>query len=308
MKKVVVLGGGSGLSALLKGIKYVDGIDITAVVTVADSGGSTGVLTQKFDIPAVGDLRRVIASLSRNREELEESMEFRIKGTNTDLDGHTVGNLILASQILMKKDFAKGIEAASKMLNIEGRVLPVSNTFNHLWAELEDGTKVEGEAHIGHSKQPIKKVFYKKGTATKEVIKAIEDADFIILGIGSLYTSLISNLIYKNMQKALKETKAKVIYFANVWTQHGETDNMTLKDHIKAIEDHTHKGFIDKVIVSNTPISKPCVKSYEADHQYLVEDDYKKAIYFDLVEVFGKNNQVKHAEKKIKACVEKLIK
>lgn len=110
------------------------------------------------------------------------------------------------------------------------------------------------------------------------------------------------------MQKALKESKAKVIYFANVWTQHGETDNMSLKDHINAIEAHTHKGFIDKVIVSSTIISKASIKSYEVDNQFLVEDDYKKAMYFDLVEVMDKANQVKHAEKKIKACVEKLIK
>lgn len=308
MKKIVVLGGGSGLSAMLRGIKYVDNIDLTAIVTVADSGGSTGVLTQKFDIPAVGDLRRVIASLSRNREELEESMEYRLKGTGTDLDGHTVGNLILASQILMKKDFAKGIESASRMLNIEGRVLPVSNTFNHLWAELEDGSIVEGEAKIGHSKQPIKKVFYKKGTATKEAVKAILEADYIFLGIGSLYTSLISNLIYKNMAKALKDTKAKVIYFANVWTQHGETDNMKLSDHIKAIEAHTHKGFIDRIIVSSTKIPKKSLTAYAADKQYPVEMDVKKVELFDLVEVKGKDNQVKHAEKKIKECVQQIIK
>jgi len=130
-KKIVVLGGGTGLSAMLRGIKYIDNIDISAVVTVADSGGSTGVLSNHFGIPAVGDLRRVIAALSRNRDELEESMEYRINGTNSDLDGHAVGNLILASQILMKKNFADGIEATTKMLNVEGSIIPVSNEFNH---------------------------------------------------------------------------------------------------------------------------------------------------------------------------------
>ncbi|WKX02466.1 gluconeogenesis factor YvcK family protein [Candidatus Mycoplasma mahonii] len=214
----------------------INDIDIAAIVTITDSGGSTGVLSSHFDIPAIGYLRRVIASLSRDRELLEKSMEYRISGTGTDLDGHAIGNLIIASQILMEKDFSKGIERTTKMLNVLGTVLPVSNTFNHLHAELSDGSIVEGEAKIGHSKQPIKRVFYKNGVATLRTVGAIKNADYIILGIGSLYTSLIANLIYPKIKLALKSTNAKIIYFANAFTQHGETDNMTLSDHIKAIE------------------------------------------------------------------------
>ena len=305
-KKIVVLGGGSGLSNLLKGIKKLQNVDITAIVTVADSGGSTGVLSNQFKIPAVGDLRRVIASLSLDRQHLEESMEYRFKETNTELDGHTIGNLILTSQILMKKDFAKGIEAASRMLNIQGTVLPVSNHFADLHAELEDGTLVIGEDKIGHSNQRINKVFYKGAKATKSAIEAIKEADYVIFGIGSLYTSLIANLVYPGIKEALKKTKGKVIYFANVWTQHGETDNYSLEDHIEAIEKHTHKGVIDLVIASNTKISDNIIKTYEDDKQFLIEVPSKGIIKKDLVEVFGKNN-VKHSEEKILKVMKSII-
>ncbi len=305
-KKIVVLGGGTGLSAMLRGIKYIKDIDITAIVTVADSGGSTGVLSSQFNIPAVGDLRRVIASLSYERAELEESMEYRFSGTDSALDGHTVGNLLLTSQIKMAGSFAKGIEATSKMLNIHGTVLPISNEFNHLHAELEDGSFVEGEDKIGHSSQPIKRVFYKEGVASLEAIKALEEADYIFFGIGSLYTSLIANLIYPKIKDALKETKGKVVYFANLFTQHGETDDMKLSDHIKAIETHTHEGIIDEVIVSSSKIEKEVTEAYEDDKQFLVENDTTDFSEHDLVQVIN-NNTIRHEEHKIKEAVLKII-
>ena len=307
-KKVVVLGGGTGLPAILRGIKYIDNIDITAIVTIADSGGSTGILSKHFDIPAVGDLRRVISSLSTNRQQLEETMEYRFSNTNTDLDGHAMGNLFLATHILIKDDFAKGIKAASNALNIKGSVLPVSNKFNHLWAELQDGTMVEGEDKIGKSNQPIKKVFYKEGNANDESIQAILDADLIIFGIGSLYTSLIPNLIYPNMIKALEDTNAKVIYFSNIFTQDGETNNMSLTDHIDAIEGHTFKGIIDEVIVSSTKLEEDIIDSYVVDNQELIVNDYSNAKEYDLVEVIiTDEKRVRHAEEKIKKVVEGLL-
>ena len=305
-KKIVVLGGGTGLSAMLRGIKYINDIDITAIVTVADSGGSAGIISSNFNIPAVGDLRRVIASLSRDRQNLEKSMEYRIEGTNTDLDGHAIGNLILTSQIKMEGDFAKGIESATKMLNIQGRVLPVSNEFNNLNAELVTGEIIIGEDNIGHSKNEIKKVFYEKGEATSEAVQALLDADYIFLGIGSLYTSLIANLIYPTIKEALKETKAKVVYFANVFTQHGETDDMSLSDHIKAIELHTHKNMIDEVIISNTKISKKAIDSYEVTKQFLVKNDIAEYREFDLLEEINENT-IRHNETKVKNAVEKII-
>ena len=309
-KKLVVLGGGTGLPAILNGIKYIKDIDITAIVTIADSGGSTGVLSKCFNIPAVGDLRRVISSLSRNREDLESTMEFRFKDTGTDLDGHSMGNLFLTSHILMKKDFSKGIEAATRALNIQGKVLPVSNHFHHLNAILEDGTSIEKEDKIGHSNQPIKKVFYKeKAEATKETIKAIETADLIIFGIGSLYTSLIPNLIYDNVKLALKNTKAKIIYFSNLFTQHGETDDMSLSDHIKAIEDHTFKGIIDEVIYSSTIINQKVIDSYEKENQFLIKKDYPNIKEVDLIEVI-QNDELwaRHDSNKIKKIVIELLK
>ena len=309
-KKVVVLGGGTGLPAILNGIKYIKNIDITAIVTIADSGGSTGILSKCFNIPAVGDLRRVISALSRNREDLESTMEFRFKNTKTDLDGHSMGNLFLTSHILMKNDFSKGIEAATRALNIQGKVLPVSNQFHHLNAILQDGTIIEKEDKIGHSNQPIKKVFYKEEVeATKETIKAIEEADLIIFGIGSLYTSLIPNLIYDNIKLALKNTKAKIIYFSNLFTQHGETDNMSLSDHIKAIEEHTFKDIIDEIIYSSTKINKRIIDSYEKENQFLIKKDCLNVKESDLIEVI-ENDQilVRHDSNKIKKMVIKLLK
>lgn len=307
-KNIVILGGGTGLPAMLRGIKYIDGINITAIVTIADSGGSTGILSKKFNIPAVGDLRRVISSLSTNREQLEKTMEYRFKGTNSDLDGHTMGNLFLTTHILMNDSFAEGIEAASNALNISGVVLPVSNSFNHLQATLQDGTHIEGEDKIGHSSQPIKEVYYNKGKASKESIDAILKADLIIFGIGSLYTSLIPNLIYPNMVRALKNTKAEIVYFSNIFTQPGETDNMTVKDHVKAIEKHTFKRIIDKVIFSSTKIPSDVIKSYEKDGQYLVKNDYDKSILVNLTEVIvTDDSRVRHSENKIEKFTKQLL-
>ena len=305
-KKIVVLGGGTGLSAMLRGIKYINNIDITAIVTVADSGGSAGILSSQFNIPAVGDLRRVIASLSRDRQNLEKSMEYRISGTGSDLDGHAIGNLILASQIKMEGDFAKGIESATRMLNIQGKVLPVSNEYNHLNAKLANGDIVVSEDKIGHSTSSIKNVYYEKGEATPEAVEAIKEADYIFLGIGSLYTSLIANLIYPKIKKELKNTKGKVVYFANVFTQHGETDDMSLGDHIKAIEKHTHEGIIDKVIVSNTKISDEAIESYKKTKQELVLNDVNEFDEFDLLEEID-SNTIRHNEAKVRIAVEKII-
>ena len=305
-KKIVVLGGGTGLSAMLRGIKYINNIDITAIVTVADSGGSTGILSSKFNIPAVGDLRRVIASLSRDRQNLEKSMEYRISGTDSDLDGHAIGNLLLASQIKMEKDFAKGIESATRMLNIQGKVLPVSNEYNNLNAELENGDVIVGEEKISNSATSIKKVFYEKGEATYEAIQSIKEADYIFFGIGSLYTSLIANLIYPKIREELEQTKAKIIYFANIFTQHGETDGMSLSEHIKAIEEHTHKNIIDEVIISNTPLSNEVIDSYKRTKQEIVKNDIREFREFDLLEVINVDT-VRHNEAKVRIAVEKII-
>ncbi len=309
IKKVVVLGGGTGLPAILRGIKYIQNIEVSAIVTVSDSGGSTGILSQQFNIPAVGDLRRVIASLSTDRVELEKTMDYRFKNTNTDLDGHTMGNLFLTTHILMTGNFSKGIKKASEALNIKGKVIPVSNEFNHLNATLKDGSVVEEEEKIGHSFKKIEKVFYKQGEASSEAIDAISSADLIIFGIGSLYTSLIPNLIFPNMIKALSKTKARIIYFSNIFTQNGETDDMTLSDHVVAIEKHTFPAIIDDVIYSSTEFDKKTIDSYEKDNQFLVENDYENSINVDLAEVEINNDyKVTHSEKKIESFIKKVLK
>ncbi|NQZ66103.1 MAG: YvcK family protein [Mycoplasmatales bacterium] len=307
-KKIAVLGGGTGLPIILKGIKYIDNIDIAAIVTVSDSGGSTGILSRHFNIPAIGDLRRVIAALSRDRIQLEKTMNYRFNNTKTDLDGHTMGNLFLATHVLMENNFAKGIKIASEALNIKGQVIPVSNEFNDLNAILDDGSIVEKEDKIGKTKKNIKKIFYKNGMASKEAINTILEADLIIFGIGSLFTSLIPNIIFPNMIDALKKTKAEIIYFSNIFTQYGETDQMTLSDHVQAIEDHTFSGILDKVIYSSTKIDAKTIKSYENDNQFLVKNDYQKSISIDLAEtVITDDSRVRHNEKKIEKFIKTLL-
>ncbi len=274
-KKIVILGGGTGLSTLLRGIKYVKNIDISAIVSVADDGKSTGALRKHFTIPAVGDLRRVISSLSLDRTDLDDILEYRFQDTNTDLDGHSVGNLIIVSQILKSGSFSRGIANACKMLNVQGQIIPVSNDSVSINAEFEDGTIAYGESNIHTHGKTIKRIFYdgKDHEASSVALQAIVDADIIIIGIGSLYSSIIPNLIFDNMKDALKKTKALIFYFANIFTESGETDFMSISDHVNAIENHTFKGVIDEVIINSTKIPTSTLKKYSDSNQLLCKDD-----------------------------------
>lgn len=310
-KKIVILGGGTGLSTLLRGIKHIENIDINAIVSVADDGKSTGILRKHFTIPAVGDLRRVISSLSMNREELNDILEYRFDNTNTDLDGHTIGNLIIVSQIMKSGSFSRGIANTCKMLNVHGEIIPVSNETVSINAEFTDGTIAHGESSIHSHSKVIKKIFYdnKNEQASSIAITKINEADIIIIGIGSLYTSIIPNLIFDNVKQALKKSKAKVIYFANIFTENGETDNMSILDHIKGIEKHTFPGIIDEVIINKSKISDAILKKYNDSNQFLCANDvgnYLPTINVDLLNS-EKNDVVRHDEELITKTVIRII-
>ena len=210
-KKVVVLGGGTGSSTLLRGLKQFP-IDLTAIVSVCDDGKSTGVLREEFNIPAVGDIRRVLVALSETEPLVMDLFNYRFN-TTSDLDGHTVGNLLLTASSEITGNLSDGIEALSKVLNLKGKVVPLTEDNVVLIGEMEDGSIVEGEHNITLSKKGIKKVYYKdKAEPTKEAIKAIKQADLILLSMGSVFTSIIPNLICDEIIDAIDKSSAKVMY------------------------------------------------------------------------------------------------
>lgn len=274
MKNVVVIGGGTGLSTLLRGLKLFP-MNITAIVTVADDGSSTGRLRREFDIPAVGDLRNVFVSLSEVEPLVEDLLQYRFD-TYSDLDKHALGNLLLTAMYNITGSLTESLDSLSKIFNIKGRVLPFTEDKPTLVAKMSDGTIVEGEDSITKAGKVIDTIGYKnKVTVTSEVIKAIEEADLIILGIGSLFTSVIPNLLSDDMKKALKKAKAKKMYIANIMSQHGETDGYSVSDCIKQLNKYVDKKFIDVVLVNSKKVPSEILKLYEEEQSapILVDKD-----------------------------------
>ncbi|MDY2893128.1 MAG: uridine diphosphate-N-acetylglucosamine-binding protein YvcK [Candidatus Faecisoma sp.] len=270
-KKIVALGGGTGLSTLLKGLKQFP-VDITAIVTVSDDGNSTGRLREEFKTPAVGDIRRVITSLSETEPLIESLMNYRFK-TTSDLDGHTLGNLLLTGLIEVSGNMSKGIESLSKVLNLKGKVLPLTEDNVKLMAEMDDGNIISGECNITKDKRKIKKMFYKEEPKVlEEVINEIKRADLIILSMGSLYTSIIPNLICKDVIEAIDESSADIMYVCNIMTQPGETDNFKASDHIKTLNKYLGKRKINIALINNGKISK------DIKNKYLVEEQKDEVI------------------------------
>ena len=265
-KKVVVLGGGTGASTLIRGLKQFP-IDLSAIISVCDDGKSTGILREEFNIPAVGDIRRVLVALSETEPLVMELFNYRFN-TTSDLDGHTVGNLLLTAMAEITGNLSDGIEALSKVLNLKGKVIPLTEDNVVLMGEMTDGSIIEGEHNITMAKKKINKVYYKEeATPTKEAIQAIKEADLIILSMGSLFTSIIPNLICDDIIKALDESDAKIMYACNMMTQPGETDNFTVSDHVKLLNEYLGKHKVDVVIANSGDIDSELAKKYETLEQ-----------------------------------------
>lgn len=298
MKKVVVLGGGTGLSTLLRGLKLFP-IDITAIVTVADDGSSSGILRKEFDMPAVGDLRNVLVSLSYVEPMVEQLLQYRFK-TNSDLNNHPLGNLMLAALFNITGDLTDSLEALSKVLNIKGRVLPFTEDKPILVAHTKDNEIIEGESNITKAGKIIDYVEYKNEVkVTKEVLKALKDADLIILGIGSLYTSIIPNLLSEEVRETLIKSKAKKMYVCNAMTEHGETDGFKVSDCIKQLNKYVGNNFIDVVVANTKEIPQEIQKLYleEQSTPILIDEDKLKDLNVELIKddlATIKNNQVRH--------------
>lgn len=298
MKNVVVIGGGTGLSTLLRGLKLFP-INITAIVTVADDGSSTGRLREEFDIPAVGDLRNVLVSLSEVEPLVEDLLQYRFN-TYSDLNKHAMGNLLLTAMYNITGSLTDSLSSLSKIFNIKGKVLPFTEDKAVLVAHTLDGEVIEGESNITKAGKHIKYVEYKnKVKVTKEVISAVNNADLIIIGIGSLYTSIIPNLLSATMKRALKNAKAKKMYICNIMSEHGETDGFNVSDCIKQINKYVSKDFIDVVLANNKKVPDNILKLYEEENsaQILIDKENIKKMGVKLITsdlLYIKNNQARH--------------
>ena len=265
-RKVVVLGGGTGSSTLLRGLKEFP-LDLTAIVSVCDDGRSTGVLREEFSIPAVGDIRRVLVALSETEPLVMELFNYRFH-TTSGLDGHTVGNLLLTASSGITGNLSDGIEALSKVFNLKGKVVPLTEDNVVLMGEMEDGSIVEGEHHITENKQAVKRVFYKdKPIPTKEAIGALEEADLIVLSMGSLFTSIIPNLICEEIVEAIDRSRGKIMYVCNMVTQPGETEDFKVSDHIRLLNQYLGKRKVDVVVANDGEIDEEMARRYESLEQ-----------------------------------------
>ena len=274
-KKIVVFGGGTGLSALLTGLKEYP-VDITAVITVSDDGASSGKLRKEFLMPAVGDIRKVITNLSDINPKIKEMLEYRFE-TNSDLNGHPVGNLILTALFKITGSLKESINLLEELLDVRHKVLPISEDNLTLCAELNSGKIVEGECEITEAEGRIKKLFYKdEPKVTKEVLDAIKKSDLIVFSMGSLYTSLLPNIICKDVIETLNKSKSEIMYICNFASEKGETDGFTVGDHIEEINKYLDKRKVDVVVASSSKVSDKIINSYKKENKNLVKIDYDK--------------------------------
>lgn len=275
--KIVTIGGGTGLSVLLRGLKRFTS-NLTAIVTVGDDGGGSGQLREDMGILPPGDIRNCVVALANTEPIIESLMQYRFK--EGQLKGQNFGNLFIAALNDICGSFDVAIKEMSNVLAVTGKVLPVTLEDMVLFAELEDGTIIKGESQIPIKQQlaqkKIKKIFIKPSNckALPEAIEAIQEADAVILGPGSLYTSVIPNLLVKDISKALAKSDAMKIYVSNLMTQWGETLGYTLGDHIEAICAHGERLKIDYAIANNGRIPDDLIEKYRAENAYPVKIDY----------------------------------
>lgn len=309
--KIVVIGGGTGLSVILHGIKEYTS-NITAVVTVADDGGSSGRLRQQFDIVAPGDIRNCLVALANEETMMRELFQYRFK-QDTEFSGHSFGNLFITAMTQVTGDFEKAVKESSKVLSIRGRVLPSTLEKVTLVAEHKDGRVTEGEAKIPKTGSPIKKIFIRPQTASgaPDAIKAILEAELIILGPGSLYTSVIPNLLIKGIQEAVIGAQVSKIYVCNIMTQAGETDRFKASDHVRELVAQTHPKVLDACIVNVGNIPQEMLDKYSTENAVPVVADTKVIREFGYVvieeDLVSVTDHVRHDADKLAKIVGNLL-
>lgn len=307
--KVVAIGGGTGLSTMLKGIKKITN-NITAVVTVGDDGGSSGRLREEMGVLPPGDIRNCIAALADDDDLTTKLFQYRFK-SGEGLEGHSFGNLFLTAMCAITGDMFRAVIESSKVLSIRGRVLPSTLDDMRLVAIMEDGSIIKGESNIPESGKKIKKLYTEPENCKplEDVIVAIQDADLIILGPGSLYTSIIPNLLIKEIARAIEKAKAKKIYVCNIMTQPGETDDFTVSDHIKTILEHAENKKIINAVLINDCLPDEIVESYQKFNSHPVKLDYDAVKKLDIGIVRkrliadNKNNLVRHSPTRLARAI-----
>ena len=311
-KHIVVIGGGHGQSAICRGIKNIPDVDISAIVTVADDGGSTGRLRRRFHIPAMGDIRNVMISLAESETLMTDIMNYRFDdpdGSETDISGHNLGNLILTALTQQTGSFMEAVSEIQKVLNVRGKIIPATSQVSTLLAEMEDGVVVKGEANIPTRANRISRVFYDQPVhAESEAIEAIRQADLIIYGIGSVYTSILPNVIIPEIQQELMKAKARKVYFCNAMTQPGETDGYCLEEHVAALRSHGVP--VDAVITSTEIIPEDILVSYYRQGStpvYIRDGQHDYEIIRRSLLIF-KDGLIRHDPKQIQAVISDLVK
>lgn len=278
MKKVIIFGGGSGLSQLLKGLKEFP-IDTTAVVSTFDNGSSTGRLREEFSIPAVGDITKVLLAMSTTSKGVKDLFNYRF-AKNSSLGNHTIRNLIMTALLEQHKDFAHSLPILCDLLKVKGKLLPITEDIADLIGIAKNGEIIYGEDQITKSAAIIEDVKYDKEIKIyPKVLEEIKKADLIIFSSGSLLTSILPNIIVPEMVEAINNAKAKKMYICNMLTQPGETDNYKVSDHIKVLEKKLGKGSIDVVIANSEKMPKKAelfAKSQGKDAVPVDEKEIKK--------------------------------
>jgi uncharacterized cofD-like protein len=286
--RVVVIGGGTGLSTLLRGLKQRTS-NITAIVTVADDGGHSGLLRREMGMIPPGDIRNCLVALADAEPAMTALFQHRFDQRGGGMAGHSIGNLLIAAMADIEGDFEKGVKKLYEVLNIRGMVLPSTLAHVTLRAEMEDGSLIDGETAIVESPLRIRKVSLVPADPPplEEALDAIRNADIIVIGPGSVYTSVIPNLLVRGMTDAIAASKAVKVYACNVMTQPGESDGFTAADHVRAIEAHTGRHVFQYVIVNKAIPGEALIEKYRASNQELVVPDADRLRAMGLKPVVG---------------------
>ncbi|HZS42764.1 MAG TPA: gluconeogenesis factor YvcK family protein [Candidatus Paceibacterota bacterium] len=314
MKKIVTIGGGTGSFITLRGLKKYQ-FDITAIVNIFDSGGSSGVLRDEYGILPPGDIRRCLVALASEEKEpiLRDLFSYRFE--NGSLGGHSFGNLMLTALDRIKGNYLQAIEEASKILEIKGKVLPISLDKATLCAELENGQIIEGETNIDVPKHDgtlkIKRVFLKpEATILPQSAKAIEEADLIVIGPGDLYTSIIPNFLVKGFKEAINMTRGKIVYTCNLMTKWGETNDFVASDFVKELLSYSDLKKLNVVICNDKEVKEPYLSRYAEEKKYPLKIDNKLSDLTDKVikiAIFKEADVVRHDSDSIAKVINSLL-
>jgi uncharacterized cofD-like protein len=297
--RVVALGGGTGLSMVLRGLK--EHIpergkrkpkqpisDLTAVVTVTDDGGSSGRLRREYRVLPPGDIRNCLVALSEDEHQLANLFQYRFPA-GRGLAGHSFGNLFLTALTNSTGDFAKAVQVSAQVLAVRGRIFPSTAQNVTLEAELEDGTIVAGETNVSRSRKRIRRVRLvpRRVRPLPEVLAALREADLILIGPGSLYTSILPNLLVEDMTEVIAHSRATRVYIANLMTQPGETERYSIADHVRAIYEHTRPGLFDFAAINRTNVSQRLLRRYRAQGAEPVDPSFNELDKMRLSYVTG---------------------